>query len=236
MYRSLKIVLAGKQMMLPSPNRPNALAARLRGPMAPHLPRVDHARRTTAPARSWRRVTAAEATRHYRAGVHPPDVHAAIARVGYDYAQGIDDRDWMLFRSVFDEECHVDFRSWSGAPAATMASAVWVQAVRSVTGAFDATQHLMTNLRLQDGSSDGLSDDTTDSIVGVNEVQAQHWFSADTMASFDRTAEPAMCTLGGVFTNRYVLTHGRWRIASCRFTLRWTTGDETLFTLARQRS
>jgi hypothetical protein len=158
------------------------------------------------------------------------ELHATVERLTFDYARGIDDRDWVTFRSVFDETCEVDFHSWSGAPSATMPSDVWVQAVRSVTGAFDATQHLMTNLRLD---IDNAAEPRV--AVGVNEVQAQHWFAADTMASFDRPAEPAWCTLGGVFTNRYVFTPAGWRIAACRFRLRWRTGDETLFALARQR-
>lgn len=158
-----------------------------------------------------------------------------------DYAQGIDDRDWVMFRSVFADACDVDFSSWSGAPAATIASDLWVQAVRSVTGAFDATQHLITNLSIDgvpndlDADVDNAEDLGRHSVVGVNEVQAQHWFDARTMASFDRPAEPACCTLGGKFTNRYILTSDGWRIASCRFTLRWRMGDETLFALARHR-
>jgi hypothetical protein len=176
-------------------------------------------------------------------------IAAAIARLSYEYARSIDDRDWPAFRSVFTDVCDIDFRSWSGAPAASMPSDVWVQAVRSVTGAFDATQHLMTNLRLDqitgsaadvrdDGTADGAGTDADEpaTVLGVNEVQAQHWFSGDSMASFGRQAEPAWCTLGGFFTNRYVLVDGAWRIAACRFTLRWCTGDESLFALARQRA
>jgi SnoaL-like domain len=168
------------------------------------------------------------------------DVPAAIARLTFDYARGIDDRDWTTFRSVFADACEVDFQSWSGAPPSVMASDVWVQAVRSVTGAFDATQHLMTNHRIVDDHDHDHDDDAaaigvTGVVIGVNEVQVQHWFDADSMASFDRPAEPACCTLGGFFTNRYVRTDAGWRIAACRFTLRWRTGDETLFVLARHR-
>jgi hypothetical protein len=112
-----------------------------------------------------------------------------------------------------------------------------------VTGAFDATQHLMTNLRLDEPDAGAEPDadahpdaDAAPTVVGVNEVHAQHWFSGESMAAFGRPAEPAHCTLGGFFTNRYVLLDGAWRISSCRFTLRWRTGDETLFALARQRA
>ncbi|MGD9998045.1 MAG: nuclear transport factor 2 family protein [Ilumatobacteraceae bacterium] len=158
------------------------------------------------------------------------DVHAAISRVTFEYARAIDDRDWDGLRAVFTDICEVDFRSWSGAPAATMASDVWVQALRSVTGAFDATQHLMTNLRIEEAT-----DEAETAVVGINEVHAQHWFSGESMAGFGRGPDPAHCTLGGYFTNRYVLVDDSFRITGCRFTLRWRTGDESLFALARQR-
>jgi hypothetical protein len=163
------------------------------------------------------------------------EVWSAIDRLVVDYARGIDDRDWVLFRTVFADECDVDFRSWSGVAPATIDSDLWVKATRRVLGAFDATQHLMTNLRIgpMERSAEGVP-----WVVATNEVQAQHWFDGDTMAGFDRPAEPAWCTLGGVFTNRYEARplDGRWRwtIAGCRFHLRWRTGDESLFALARQ--
>ncbi len=103
----------------------------------------------------------------------------AIVDLSYAYAAGIDQRDWSLYRSIFTDVCEFDFSSWSGRPAAAMPADDWVQAVRSVNGNFDATQHLMSNHRLQ-----RVDDDT---IVGVNELQAQHWFDAESMSSFGRS-------------------------------------------------
>ena len=74
-----------------------------------------------------------------------------------------------------------------------------------------------------------------DTVIGTNEVQAQHWFCADSMALFGRAAEPAWCLLGGHYTNRYVRGAAGWRIAACRLTVRWRTGDETIFAFARRR-
>jgi len=48
----LKIALAGKQMMLLSPNLPNRLPAAPRGPIAPHQLIRFHAERTTVPHNS----------------------------------------------------------------------------------------------------------------------------------------------------------------------------------------
>ena len=102
----------------------------------------------------------------------------------------------------------------------------WVEAVRSVNGNFDATQHIMTNHRLT-ATEPG-------AVVGVHEVQAQHWFSAATMVRFGREATDAWCVLGGHYTNRYVRTPSGWKIASCQLTVRWRTGDESIFAFARR--
>ncbi len=152
----------------------------------------------------------------------------AIVDLSYAYAAGIDHRDWALYRSIFADVCEFDFSSWSGRAPAAMPADDWVQAVRSVNGNFDATQHLMSNHRMQ-----RVDDDT---IIGINQTQAQHWFDADSMASFGRPAESAWCLLGGHYTNRCVRIDGGWRIVSCRLTVRWKTGDETIFALARQRA
>lgn len=152
----------------------------------------------------------------------------AVIDLSLAYAAGIDHRDWTLYRSIFTDVCEFDFSSWSGRPPAGMPADDWVEAVRSVNGNFDATQHIMTNHRL-----DRVDDRT---IVGINELQAQHWFSAESMLVFGRAEEPAWCLLGGHYTNRYVHTDAGWRIASCRLTVRWRTGDESIFAFARQRN
>ena len=118
-----------------------------------------------------------------------------------------------------------------------MASDVWVQAVRSVMGGFDATQHLMTNHRIRTFTPVSTDDvfQSAPVVVGTNEVVAHHWFDGESMSSFDRPPEAASCILGGIFTNQYRWTDAGWRIVACRYSLRWRTGDETLFALARQR-
>jgi SnoaL-like domain len=157
-----------------------------------------------------------------------PSDREAILQLSYAYAAGIDHRDWQLYRSIFTDECEYDFSSWSGRAPAVLAADEWVDAVRSVNGNFDATQHIMTNHRLE-----RIDPDT---IVGVNELQAQHWFEAASMESFGRPAELGWCLLGGHYTNRYVRTDGAWRIGACRLTVRWRTGDESIFAFARARS
>jgi hypothetical protein len=160
-----------------------------------------------------------------------PSDRQDVIELSLAYAAGIDHRDWQLYRSIFTDVCEYDFSSWSGRAPASMPADDWVLAVRTVNGNFDATQHLMSNHRLR--RVDGADVPT---IEGINELQAQHWFDAESMASFGRPAEPAWCLLGGHYTNRYVRTDEGWRIAACRLTVRWRTGDESIFAFARQRA
>lgn len=108
----------------------------------------------------------------------------------------------------------------------------WVAKVRRTNGGFDATQHLMSNHWVTDLPSDEVSGEVT----CVNEVQAQHWFSGASMAAAGHPEQPARCTLGGHYTNRYRrAAHGSWVIVSCQLTVRWVTGDPSIFDLARTR-
>jgi hypothetical protein len=224
-------------MMLPWPNAPNPRPVELFGPIAAQRPIASHARRIATPARSCRLVTDRQASDEYLRHVSSsefapplaldPSDRQALVDLSLGYAAGIDHRDWSLYRSVFADSCEIDFSSWSGRAPATMPAEQWVDAVRRVNGYFDATQHLMSNHRFD------VIDHHT--VVGTNELQAQHWFCADSMSLFGRPAEPAWCLLGGHYTNRYVRSDRGWQIAACRLTVRWRTGDETIFAFARQR-
>jgi hypothetical protein len=152
---------------------------------------------------------------------------AAIVQVSFRYASGLDHRNWELYRSAFTDICEFDFSSWSGAPPAVMPTDDWVAAARKVNGNFDATQHIMTNHLIEFVDSD--------TAIGTNEVQAQHWFSPDTMHGFGYPKDAGWCLLGGHFTNRYVRDRGEWKIGACRLTVRWRMGDERIFALARDR-
>ena len=153
---------------------------------------------------------------------------AAILAVSISYAAGIDRRDWDRYRECFTDPCEFDFSSFSGSPATSMSNQAWADNVRSLNGNFDATQHIMTN---HDIGFDG-----PDSATGVNELQAQHYFTADSMAAFGEPAEAAWCLLGGHYTNRYVRDGGVWRITRCQLDVRWRSGDDRVFGFARSRN
>jgi hypothetical protein len=150
----------------------------------------------------------------------------AIVDVVIQYATGVDQRDWACFEACFTDPCEIDFSSWSGRPAATMPAVEWVRRVRSTNGNFDATQHLSTN--------HVVTFEADDAATCVSYVHAQHWFSADRLEQLGHPSSDARwCTLGGYYTNSLVRTEAGWRIARCRLTVTWVTGDRTIFDIAR---
>ena len=152
----------------------------------------------------------------------------SIVEVTYAYAAGIDRRDWDMYRDVFTDPCEFDFSSFNNAAPATFTPEQWTAGVRAVNGSFDATQHLMTNHLVNFHGSDAAT--------CVTELRAQHWFSRATMSEFglpDSTVN--WCELGGHYTNSMTRTDGRWRISRCHLTVRWRTGNEAIFDLARKR-
>ena len=153
----------------------------------------------------------------------------AIGDVAVRYASGIDRRDWALYRSCFADPCHFDFSSWSGRPGGPLPADTWVDNVRRTNGSFDATQHLLGNLVLRFDAED------RDVATYEIELQAQHFFTAETLAAHGWPADTVnWCLLGGHYSNRVVRTDDGWRMVHCQLTVRWRTGNEGIFALARQ--
>lgn len=76
-----------------------------------------------------------------------PDLAAAneITRRVYEYAYGIDTRNWSLYRSIFTDEIDIDFSSYNGEPGTRMQADDWVSNVQILFTGLAATQHTMTN-------------------------------------------------------------------------------------------
>ncbi len=151
----------------------------------------------------------------------------AIVDVSHDYAGGIDHRDWQRFARCFTDPFTMDSSSFSGFPARQFDRHTWAESVRVVNGAFDATQHMMTNHSVEFIGPD--------EAVCVNEVRAHHWFSAESMESFGLEPEQAVATLVGHYTNTMLRQGRAWRISHCCLTVRYRFGDERVWALARQR-
>jgi hypothetical protein len=160
----------------------------------------------------------------------------AIVDVVVQYATGVDRRDWELFAACFTDPCEFDFSGWRGQPPVVMSPHEWAAKVRSTNGNFDTTQHLSTN--------HVVTFESDERATCVSDMHAQHWFSAERLtelgAPSDPPGAPRWCTLGGFYTNTVVRTtdggadgRHRWRISRCQLDVTWTTGDPTVFELAR---
>jgi hypothetical protein len=159
----------------------------------------------------------------------------AIVDVVVRYATGVDRRDWELYATCFTDPCEFDFSGWRGQPALTMSPQEWAAKVRATNGNFDTTQHLSTNHVVTFSSNGGAT--------CVSAMHAQHWFSAERLEALGQSSPsggPRWCTLGGFYTNTLVRMNdptsnddGGWRISRCQLDVTWTTGDPSVFDLAR---
>jgi hypothetical protein len=143
----------------------------------------------------------------------------AIARKVYEYAYGIDGRDWELYRSIFADQIRVDFSSYNDAAPAAMLADDWVSAVVPLFTGLDATQHSMSN-PLVDVDVDG------DSARCRMYMQAAHFF--------EDWPEPEF-TIGGYYDDHLIRTTAGWRITAVTLTVWWRRGDAGLMVAARER-
>lgn len=161
----------------------------------------------------------------------------AIVDVVVRYATGVDRRDWELYATCFTDPCEFDFSGWRGQPAITMSPHDWAAKVRGTNGNFDTTQHLSTNHVVTFPSTG--RDERDDRATCVSAMHAQHWFSAARLAELGQPEPdggPRWCTLGGFYTNTLVRMSDEddgWRISRCQLDVTWTTGDPSVFDLAR---
>lgn len=148
---------------------------------------------------------------------------AAVARTVYEYAYGIDTRDWEMYRSIFADTVHTDFSSYNGRPGATMSADEWVAGVVPVFTGLDATQHTMTN-PLVDAVAQAPG--TAPGARCRMYMQAAHF-----LTDWD---EPEF-TIGGYYDDDLVFVDGRWQLTAVRLTVWWRRGDPDLMVEAARR-
>lgn len=129
------------------------------------------------------------------------DIDALLVR----YATGIDGRDWLLFRTVFTDDCELDYGvigSWKGVDAV----AEFMEQVHAMAG------HTMHRLSNQAIAVDG---DT---------ARARTYIDGLIMAGDSKSGVNAI----GFYDDEIVRTADGWRIARRRYTqVRLTTVGET---------
>jgi len=141
--------------------------------------------------------------------------HTEITRRVYEYAYGIDTRDWALYRSIFADEITTDFSSYNGNPAAAMTADAWVDGVKILFTGLDATQHSMSN---------PLVDLDGDRARCRMYMQAEHFFlNAEGSRDF---------AIGGYYDDRLVRTSEGWKIEAVTLNVLWSRGNRHIMELA----
>lgn len=136
-----------------------------------------------------------------------------------DYATGIDQRQWDLYRSIFADQIMLDFSSWSGQPEAPMPADDWVAGVRATLEPFDATQHVLTNFSVE---LDG------DRATCTCYMAAHHHLVTGELRE--------MHSIGGYYVHELRRSGNGWLIHRTQLTVTWEMGDRGLFELAAQRA
>lgn len=128
-----------------------------------------------------------------------------IADVLLRYATGIDQSDWPLFRTVFTDDCEVDYGeigTWTGADAVTQ----FMEQAHAVAG---RTMHRMSNQVIT---------------VAGDKAAARTYVDAVILVADNTSGVNAI----GFYDDEVVRTKDGWRVARRRFTpVRVTTIGET---------
>lgn len=143
----------------------------------------------------------------------------AVSETIYRYAEGIDTRNFELYRSIFADELAIDFSSYSGAPGSTMTGDQWVAGVVPLFTGLAATQHSMTNpLPVVDG----------DTATCRMYMQAHHVFEPEVADSW--------FTIGGYYDDTLVRSDAGpagWLLTGVTLTVLWRMGDPAIMVAAR---
>ena len=128
-----------------------------------------------------------------------------IADVLLRYATGIDQSDWPLFRTVFTDDCEVDYGeigTWTGADAVTQ----FMEQAHAVAG---RTMHRMSNQVIT---------------IAGDKAAARTYVDAVILVADNTSGVNAI----GFYDDEVVRTKDGWRVARRRFTpVRVTTIGET---------
>ncbi len=143
-----------------------------------------------------------------------------ITRRVYEYAYGIDTRNWELYRSIFTSQITTDFSSYNGGPGAQeMSAEQWVDGLKPLFTGLDATQHSMSNplVDLEPGG---------DGARCRMYMQAAHFLNDDPVPEF---------TIGGYYDDHLVRTDAGWRVDAVTLTVWWRRGNPEIMVEARRR-
>jgi 3-phenylpropionate/cinnamic acid dioxygenase small subunit len=143
----------------------------------------------------------------------------AVVDVLYAFAEGIDRRDWALYRSVFTDEIDLDYSSYRPGNVGRWRADDWVARAVRVFPGLDASQHTISNPRVAV---------TGDSARLRAAVRADH-------VLFDE-GRTLVYTVCGSYDDALVRTAAGWQICGKTLHMRWSEGDATIMELAVERA
>ncbi|MCH9834069.1 MAG: nuclear transport factor 2 family protein [Ilumatobacter sp.] len=154
------------------------------------------------------------------------DSRVDVAEVVYRFAYGIDQRDWVSYRTIFvppPAEIAFDYSSYNGRPPSTMGVDAWIGIVTPLFTGLDATQHTMSNALVEiDGAEARCR----------MYMQAAHFLWRDDLEAHTGSADPEF-TIGGYYDDHLVQDDDdRWRIDAVQLTVWWRRGNEAIMKLA----
>jgi hypothetical protein len=142
-----------------------------------------------------------------------------ITDLFYAYAQGVDTRNWELFRSLFTDVVLLDFSAVNGRQPAPTPRDSWISYLAGLFGALDASQHVITNPRIT---------------VRENQATAMAYVRGEHVLRMPE--EQLLYTVGGFYTNTAVRAADGWRWNAVAITVLWDAGDKRAMDIARTRS
>lgn len=131
-----------------------------------------------------------------------------ICTVLYTWAQGVDTRDWDVVASALQPTFEYDYSSHRPQSKGMTTATEWIEHARARFATMTATQHSMTNPRVQ---------------VSGDRATCRMYVTAWHLADLD--GREAWCTIGGEYRNELVRDGNRWVISLLRLDRRWTIGD-----------
>jgi hypothetical protein len=132
-----------------------------------------------------------------------------IADLLSKYAEALDTRDWELLATCFDRSAWADYGGLGGRQEGVEAI---VDYCRAALGALDASQHLITNVRIYFGP---------DAVRTRCDFQAQHVLHGSVGGS-------NLC-IGGNYLDLLARDAAGWKIAEREFKPSWYEGNPAVF-------
>ena len=140
-----------------------------------------------------------------------------ITQRRYEYAMGIDSRDFGLLRSVFTENITMNFEDYNGQPESKLRADDWVESCKPLFLGLDSTQHIMSNPIV---TVEG------DTAFCKMQMQAFHFYENRRQEEF---------SIGGYYEDKLVHNGSKWLISAVTLNIFWTRGVRDIMSAATKK-